>query len=366
MDGDRDCVLLTGLPNVLARRVLGELVAGGARVRAIVKRDDWVEAEAALALLAPGSVELIEGDPSSMDLGLSGREFNALAAELDRIHHVAITTGTTVDAKSAEATNVVGAREVLELAEACSHLRALVFHSSVTVSGGREGLVREDDPLPRDGFRNVVEETLARAERMMFDAMSSVPVVIVRSGMMVGDSVTGEVDRLDGFYLLVLLIMTSPRELALPMPSRGDAPLHLVPVDFVAKAACQIGRDPRSVGKVFHLVDRRPLSSKQALDVVAQAAGRRMGRGFIPANVTKALLSAPGLDRFARSPRTLLDALATRVSYGTDNADAILAGTHIECPSFESYADVLIDYVRRRLDARKERRAATSDYDPLV
>jgi thioester reductase-like protein len=366
---DREVVLLTGMPNARARHALVELLDRGARVRVLVRGDDREAVAAFLATALDESrerVSIVEGDPSAMDLGLSGDEFGALARELDRIHHVAIATDATLERKVVEAVNVGGAREILELAEACTKLRALVFHSLTSVSGSREGQVREDDPVPVDGFRDLVAETLARAERMMRAAMAKTPIVVARAGMIVGDSRTGEVDRLDGFYLLVLLIMTSPRDFALPLPSRGDAPLHLVPVDYVATAACAIGADPRAVGKTVHLVDPEPMPSRTILEVVAQAAGRRMGRGFIPANVTKALLSAPGIDRIARSPRLLLDALATNVTYGTENADAILAGTGITCPRFETYADVLVDHVRRRMDERRERRARSMDYDPLA
>lgn len=366
---DHERVLLTGLPGFRARYVLRELLEGGNFVHVLVQLEHAERVRELLVALPEeqrARISVVEGNPSAMDLGLSGKEFAELGGELDRIHHVAITTDTSLDRKEIEWVNVGGAREILELAEACTKLQALVFHSLAAVSGNREGLVRETDPIPDDGFRNLVEETLARAERMLRAAVPNVPIVVARAGMILGDSRTGDIDRLDGFYLLVLLIMTSPRELALPLPSRGDAPLHLVPIDFVAKAAYAIGRDPRAVGKTVHLVDPSPLPSRRVLEVVAQASGRRMGRGFIPANVTKALLSAPGIDRIARSPRSLLDVLATRVAYGTETADALLADTGIACPRFETYADGLVDHVRRRMDERRERRAASVDYDPLV
>lgn len=354
-------VLLTGFPGLRAEYVLRELLERGARVHLLVRGED----RARLAALPPDRVTVVEGDVGAMDLGLSGAEHAELAARLTHIHHAAITTDTQLGEREAEAINVAGTREVLELAEACAHLEVLVAHSSIGVFGGREGTVSEDEPAPGSGHRSAVESTLARAERMLREA-TRVPVAIVRSGMIVGDSTTGVIDRLDGFYLLVLLLMSSPRDFALPLPSRGDAPLYLTPIDFVAKAACQIGADPRARGKTFHLVERSPLPSRRVLELVAQATGRRMGRGFIPANVTKALLSAPGIERLARSPRMILDALVTRVAFRADNADALLAGTGLACPPFESYVDVLVEHARRHLDERRERRAASTDYDPLV
>lgn len=354
-------VLLTGFPGLRAEYVLRELLADGAHVHLLVRAEDRAR------LAEPHDrVTIVEGDVSAMDLGLSGPEHADLAARLTHIHHAAVTTDTQRDEREAELVNVAGAREVLELAEACTALELLVAHSSIEVFGGREGTVAEEEPAPLRGHRSATAATLARAERMLREAMPRVPIAVVRSGMIVGDSTTGRIDRLDGFYLLVLLLMSSPREFALPLPSRGDAPLYLAPIDFVARAACRIGGDARAAGKTFHLVERAPLTSRRVLELVAQATGRRMGRGFIPANVTKALLSAPGIDRLARSPRAILDALVTRVAFRTDNADALFAGADLACPPFESYVDVLVEHTRRHLDERRERRAAVTDYDPLV
>jgi nucleoside-diphosphate-sugar epimerase len=183
--------------------------------------------------------------------------------------------------------------------------------------------------------------------------------------MVVGDSQTGEIDRFDGPYMIILLIVTSPAEIALPLPGRGDVPLNLVPADHVARAARAIGLDPRSPGRTFHIVDPAPLTARRVFELVALAGGRRMPRGFIPANLTKALLRTPGLERFAKSPRAFLDALATPVTWASPNADEILAHANLRCPPLEGYVDKLVEYVRNRLRERKEKRAAAEIDDPL-
>jgi len=197
-------------------------------------------------------------------------------------------------------------------------------------------------------------------------AMPRVPIAVVRPSIIIGDSRTGEVDRFDGPYLLVLLIVTSPPDFALPLLGTGDAPLNLVPIDFVARAAWTIGRDPRAVGKTFHLVDPAPLSMRRVFEVVARAGGRRMPRGSIPANLAKALLRTPGLERFAKSPRAFLDTLVTSVSYDARNAEQILAGAGVACPPFESYADKIVEYVQLRVRERRAKKAALEIDDPLV
>ena len=372
--GFDEVVLVTGFPSFRARHMTEAIVCDeGTRslVHAVVHpklREDARSALDALPLDARRRIHLVEGDAAAMDLGLSGAEFRTLAREIDRIHHCVQVSYLGADRAVAEQVNVGAAYEVLEMARACEHLRCLVVHSSASVSGDRSGVVREDDLENGQRFRNPVEETLARAERVYRRAMRAkqpVPVAVLRPTIVVGDSQTGEVDRLEGPYLLILLMLAAPPDFALPIPGRADTPLNLVPIDFVTKAALRIGRDERAPGRTFQLVDPKPLLSRRVVELVAQAGGRRVPTGFLPANVTRALLRAPGLERIAKSPRAFLDAMMVPVTYDHANADELLAGTGIACPPLESYVDRLVTHVQRWLDARTTKREA-EQHDPLA
>lgn len=367
--GYDDVVLLTGFPSFYARRMCEELVRSGRTlVHAVVRAKLAEEAAQALdelPLEQRSRVNLIDGDAASMKLGLSGAEWKSLAGEIDHIHHCAQVTYLGVDRKTAEQVNVAGAREIIELAQACTELKALVFHSTAHVSGDRSGVVLEDELNAGQTFRNVVEETKARAEKLVRAAMARVPVVVLRPSIIVGDSRTGEVDRFDGVYLLILLIVTSPPDFALPLPGRGDAALNIVPIDFVTRAALALGNDPRAVARTFHLVDPSPLTARRVFELVAMAGGRRLPRGFIPANLTKALLRTPGLERFAKSPRAFLDTLGTPVTYRATNADDILGPMGVRCPPFESYVERLVEYVQLRMRERRARNEERDVHDPL-
>jgi thioester reductase-like protein len=365
-----EVVLLTGLPSFGARTTCEEIVRTSPKtlVHALVRPKFATEARElldALPIDQRSRVQLVEGDAAAMDLGLSGAEFKQLASEVDRIHHAASVSYLGVDRESAEHVNVGGAREILEFAEACTSLKCLIHHSTALVSGDRTGVVMEEELKEGQRFRNVVEETKARAEKLMRAAMPRIPIAVVRPSMVVGDSQTGEIDRFDGPYLVIVLIVTSPADFALPLPGRGDAPLNLVPADYVARASRIIGLDPRSPGRTFHVVDPAPLTARRVFELVAIAAGHRAPRGFIPANLTKALLRTPGLERFAKSPRAFFDALATPVTWASPHADELLSDAGLRCPPFEGYVEKLVEYVQNRLRERRERRAAAEIDDPL-
>ncbi|HZU81360.1 MAG TPA: SDR family oxidoreductase, partial [Polyangiaceae bacterium] len=198
-----DVVLLTGIPSLLARSVCAEILRTDARARvvAIVRSKSLEQAQAHLDELGAddrGRVTLVEGDAAAIDFGLSGAEFKALAREVTRIHHCAEMTYLSADRRTAERVNVGGAREAVEFAGACRKLSCLVFHSTAHVAGDRRGVVLEEDLEAGQSFRSVVEETKARAEKLVRGASGRVPIAVVRPATVVGDSRTGEIDRFEG------------------------------------------------------------------------------------------------------------------------------------------------------------------------
>jgi thioester reductase-like protein len=369
--GYDDVYLVTGFPNFRAEAMVNQLANEGSRslLYVLIRVDAAREAEEAVAKLpkaARARVVPIEGDAASMDLGLSGKEYKRLAGEVTRIHHVAQATYAGDDRRIAERMNLGGTREIIEFGRLAEKLKMMVIHSSAMVSGNRTGLVLEADLNAGQSFRSPVEETLARAERLVRSYTKELPIAVLRPTQIVGHSRTGEVDRFDGPYMLILLLVSSPQELPVPLPTRGDAPMHLVPIDYVVRAAHRIGLNDGSAGRTFHIADSRPLTVRRVFELVARAGGKRLPSGFIPTNLTRALLRAPGLHALARSPRAFLEQIATQVRYDTRNTEEALRGTGIACPPFESYVDELVAYVKRRVQQQRVRSEEAEVEDPLV
>jgi thioester reductase-like protein len=368
-----DVVLVTGYPRLQARALCAEILATdpAARVRAVVPARDGEEARTRLAELpadVASRMELLDGDPSAIDMGLSGAELKELAAHVTRIHCCPGMAYAGVDRRAAEHAILDGAREALELASVCKRFDRLVFHSTAHVSGDRSGVVLEEELKAGQSFRNVVEEATARAEKLLRAAMALTPITVVRPSAIVGDSRTGEIDAFEGPSLLILLFVTSPPDLALPLPGRGEGRLNVAPVDWIARASVALGRAPGAVGRTFHLVDPNPPTVRRVFELLARAGGRREPRGSIPATFAKALLRTPGFDRIAQSPRTLLDTMTTPVVHDASGADELLRELGVPpCPPFESYVDRLVEYVQRELRERRGARKGAPDVeDPLT
>jgi hypothetical protein len=159
----------------------------------------------------------------------------------------------------------------------------------------------------------------------------------------------------------MLMLLSSPVDLRLPLPGRGDQPINLVPIDFVVRAGKTIADDPRSTGKTFNIVDDRPLSVRRVFELMTQASERPAPSGKLPTNLASVLLRTPGLERFSHIPRAFLEQLSSEVIFDSRNTRELLAGTGIECPSAASYIKLLIEDVKREQQARIKRRTTRRD-----
>lgn len=355
-----EAVLVTGFPSFTATRLVRKIVADDERAKVfLLARDKFQRAAEEVLDQLPaqqrGRVQIVVGDVCDMDLGLAGPEYKALASEVTTIHHLAGIYYLGVERSVAQRVNVDGTRGVIELAGECRKLRRLCHWSTASVSGRRKGIILEEELDEGQSFSNFYEETKFEAEKLARAAQRKLPATIFRPGIIVGDSKTGEVDKFDGPYYLMVLIVQSPIDVHLPLPGRGVAPMPLVPIDYVVNAAYALSLDPRAAGGTFHLTDPSPFAARRVYELVAERAQKKRPRGFIPTGIAKALMRTPGLDRLARAPLSFLEALDHLAFYNARKTIDLLRGTGIDCPPFDSYVDNLIRYVREVHAARRQK-----------
>lgn len=363
-----ESVLITGFPAFIARRMTAKILASDPSASAflLVRAEDQDEAHHFLAALPAGHgarVSIVIGDVCDMDLGLSGREFAQLAAEITTIQHMSGPYDMGMDKTRARRLNVDGTRGILELAGEAKRLRRLCHWSSASVAGKRKGVILEEELDEGQSFHNAYEETKFEAEKLAQAARRRMPVTIFRPGIIIGDSRNGEIDRFDGPYYLMVLIATNATQVHLPLPGRGTAPLHVAPVDFVIDAAYALALDERAAGRTFHLTDPNPFSARRTYQLVAERSHTKPPRGYIPGGLARTLLRAPGLERLARAPLTFLDSFDHQVFFNCRHTLELLAGAGISCPSFDTYVDSLVRYVREMHSASRRPRTDDGDED---
>ncbi|MEO6774965.1 MAG: dephospho-CoA kinase [Kofleriaceae bacterium] len=344
----RECALVTGFPAFTAKRMIAKLLAAEPATKLYVLARDKFASEAAALLTKLGAgarAEVLVGDICDMDLGLASHEYRALTKELTWIHHLAGIYFRGVDDATARRVNVGGTRTVIELARDSTRLERVVHWSTAMVSGNRRGTVYEHELEAGQKFRNGYERTKFEAEQIVRNAMRQLPITVIRPATIVGDSRTGDIDKLDGPYYLMVLIATNASRLRLPLLGRGDTPLHLVPIDYVIDAAWQVARSAGAAGKTFHLVDPSPLPARAVFEGVAEHAHTAIPRGSIPRPLARAVLRTPGLARLSRGPLAFLDMLDHAVHYDQTQTHNALAGTTLRCPPLADYLPVLVRHV---------------------
>ena len=355
-----EVVLITGFPAFTAKRMaLKVLSADRDAIVFLLARAKFVEAARELSRGLPADqarrLEVIEGDVCDMDLGLSGPEYKVLAGEVTTIHHMAGIYYLGVDRATARRVNVQGTRGILELATEAVRLRRICHWSTASVSGKRRGVILEEELDEGQGFHNFYEETKFEAEKLARAAQRSLPLTVLRPAVIVGDSANGEIDKLDGPYYLLVLIATTAAQVRVPLPGRGTAPLHLVPIDYVIDAGYFLSRDERAAGRTFHLTDPNPLPARRVYQLCAELSQRKLARGFLPTGLAKTLLRTPGIDRLARGPLSFLESFDMQCFYNSRHATALLEPAGIKCPSFDDYAENLVGFVRSVHAARRQK-----------
>jgi nucleoside-diphosphate-sugar epimerase len=355
--------LITGLPgSFLAQKLLPQLLLKHptAQLKCLVADALLERAEHAIQRLPESDqarVELVRGDVHAMDFGMSGARFVALAQQIDVIHHCVCANYGGVGHEAERRVFVGSTGEVLELALASQgRLQRLVHWSSALLAMPTGGRLSETEWRRPPSFRSRSDEMRWRAEVLIRDGMNRVPITILRPTILVGDSKSGEIDRLEGPYGLFQLLLSSPLEL--PVPGRGEQPFPLVPIDYVLEAGLAIADDPRSAGRTFHLSDECPLSVRRVFELISEASDRPSTAPSLPRNLAALLLHAPRLERLSQVPRPFLELLACDVAYDARNTRELLAGTGIECPNLASYLKTILARVRReQLSLGKPRRA---------
>jgi thioester reductase-like protein len=350
-------VFVTGFPGFIAKRLLTKLLASDDALRAtvLVLASEEDKARTILADMvdrdtseAPFGrrVDMVVGDITAMDCGLSGAEFRALTEDVTEMIHLAAVHSLSANKETAEATNVRGTANVLALARAARRIERFVHFSSAYVSGDRNGVIMEDELDMGQGFRNHYDSTKHQAEALVQKAKDRLPITVIRPAGVVGHSRTGEIDRFDSVYYVGMLLVASPVAFAAPLPGDGRAPLNVVPVDYLVDAVHAITSEPDTIGKTFHVVDPNPLSTRRIYETIAGRAGKKLPKYSVSPNLTKALLRIPGFERLAPVSHHAIDYLNHMAFYNARNTMSALEGTGIRCPHFEDYVENLMQYVR--------------------
>jgi NAD(P)-dependent dehydrogenase (short-subunit alcohol dehydrogenase family) len=342
------------------------LVRSGSTEKLEALVDRWEQERAAQnGTSVRDRIKPIIGDLTAQRMGVSEEDLGTLHGNVDHFFHLAAIYDMTADEETNVTSNVDGTRHAVELANA---IEAGIFHhtSSIAAAGMYKGLFREDyfdegQRLPSAYHRTKFEsERIARTQ-------TTVPWRVYRPAIVVGNSQTGEMDKIDGPYYFFKAIQRArhylPEWFPLVGPEMGWT--NIVPVDYVAAAMDQIAHTPGLDEQAFHLTDPKGQRSGEVINAFAKAAhaphlAMRIDSRLIqalPKGTLSMLMKLPALKDVRKAvlsdfgiPDEVVDFIGLTAQFDTRDTERALEGSGITLPPLDSYASRLWDYWERNLD----------------
>jgi len=354
---------VTGATGFIGRHLVELLLKREGTIHALVREGSRGRLDELIDRLGAGDrIVPVVGDLAKQNLGTSD-----FGERVDHFFHLAAIYDMAADPDAMIKANVEGTRHVVEFANS---IDVGTFHhtSSIAVAGKYRGLFREDMFDEGQKLPHAYHESKFDSEKAVRNEIKA-PLRVYRPGIVVGHSLTGEMDKIDGPYYFFKLIQrirgTLPEWFPIVGIEGGKA--NLVPVDFVARAMDHIAHLPSDdlPCETFHLVDPDPLSVGQAMNEFARAAHAPQFAMRVDSNITN-VVPAPvraGLNaiptvknirdtvlRDLHIPPAALENRDFDADFDARETQRALKGTGIAVPPLSTYATKLWDYWERNLD----------------
>jgi NAD(P)-dependent dehydrogenase (short-subunit alcohol dehydrogenase family) len=356
---------VTGATGFIGRHLVERLLEREGDIFVLVREGSAEKLERLQERWGAGDrIKPLVGDLAEPQLGLDDAARERLAG-VDHVFHFAAIYDMTADETSNALLNVGGTRNAVDLANAVG---ARHFHhaSSIAVAGLYDGHFTEDMFAEGQPLEHPYHRTKFEAEKLVRERVQGA-WRIYRPAIVVGNSRTGEMDKIDGPYYFFKAIQKLRHALPewFPLVSIEWGRTNLVPVDYVAAAIDHIAHQDGLDGQAFHLVSPKPMKSGDVLNTFANAAHAphavmRVDKkltDMLPKGVLSYALKIPALSGVKRSfladfgiPEEIVDYIALTATFDARDTQRALAGSGIELPPLASYSEKLWDYYERNLD----------------
>jgi thioester reductase-like protein/short-subunit dehydrogenase involved in D-alanine esterification of teichoic acids len=356
--------VVTGGTGFIGRHVVARLLESqpDAQVWVLVRRQSLGRFER-LSVEWNERTKPLVGDLTELEL--SDQTMAELGA-VDHLVHCAAIYDITAGDMEQRATNVEGTRAAIELAR---RLDATFHHvSSIAVAGDFAGEYTEDDFDVGQQLPTPYHQTKFEAE-LLVRSTPGLRYRIYRPAVVVGDSRSGEMDKIDGpyyFFGVLARLAVLPRFTPMLLPDTGRT--NIVPVDYVVDALLALMHADDRDGQTFHLTAPKAIGLRGIYRGIAETAGLPPVRGSLPRSLAAPVLQVTGRAKVLRNmaatqlgiPAEVLDVVDLAPTFASEKTRKALQSSgnaDLVVPDFAGYAPRLWRYWAEHLDPDRARRA---------
>ncbi|WP_369404937.1 SDR family oxidoreductase [Piscibacillus salipiscarius] len=193
--------------------------------------------------------ELILGDITKPNLNIETETNKQLIDSVRYVFHLAAIYDLAVPKKLAYEVNVKGTANVNQWVKSLKNLKRYVYFSTAYVAGKRQGPILETELDKKQEFKNHYEHTKYEAEVLVEQLKESVPLTIIRPGVVVGHSNSGETTKFDGPYFLLNFFDRLRFSPIIPYLGKGEAEGNFVPINYIIDATIYLSHSDKGIGK---------------------------------------------------------------------------------------------------------------------
>jgi len=349
----------TGFPGFIAGALIKKMIQEGYGIERIhllvlpsmlAQAQDRIDEIVASENITEDKFNIISGDITKPDLDIEPEINNDLQNTVTHVFHLAAVYDLAVPEEIAYNVNVNGTKRVNDWVLTLNKLKRYIYFSTAYVSGNREGRILETELDMDQSFKNHYEKTKFEAEKLVRQIVDQVPTTIIRPGIVVGDSKTGETIKFDGPYFLLNLFESFKLLPILPYFGSGAAEVNCVPVDYIIDATLYLGHAEVGANKTYHLTDPQPHKVRNAYTMFMQEFLGRKPMGTVPLLFAKTALTVPLFRQWVRVEKEAMEYFTCMSYYDCSQAQKDLVGSSIQCPNLKDYVKQMVAFYKAHKD----------------